>query len=95
MNCRVCNSTELVKILELKNAPGSAQLFLNSKEQDYHCSIDLQIKQCKKCGHVQTTNNPVDYYKEVITTAGLSKKNKWRKNINIKQDNFKKQFLKA
>ena len=74
MNCRVCNSTELVEILELKNAPESAQLFLNSQEQDYQCSIDLKIKQCSRCGHVQTTNKPVNYYKEVITTAGLSKK---------------------
>ena len=52
--------------------PASAQLFLESKEINKNCSINLEIKQCTNCGHVQSTNDPVDYYREVITAAGLS-----------------------
>ena len=54
--------------------PASAQLFLESKNINKNCNINLEIKQCMNCGHVQSTNDPVDYYKEVITAAGLSKK---------------------
>ena len=73
MNCRICASSNLKKIVNLEKVPASAQLFLESKKLNKNCSIDLEIKQCKNCGHVQSTNKPVEYYREVITAAGLSK----------------------
>lgn len=72
MNCRICSSSNLKKIVRLSRVPASAQLFLESKEINKNCSINLEIKQCTNCGHVQSTNDPVEYYREVITAAGLS-----------------------
>ena len=74
MECRICSSLDLIEVVTLKKVPESAQLFLKTKSDKYNCSIDLTIKQCQNCGHVQSTNKPVKYYKEVITAAGLSKK---------------------
>ena len=80
MKCRICSSFDLIEVVTLNKVPESAQLFLNSKNEKYNCSIDLIIKQCQSCGHVQSTNQPVNYYIEVITAAGLSEKILyWRK----------------
>ena len=73
MECKICSSLDLIEVVTLKKVPESAQLFLKTKSDKYNCSIDLTIKQCQNCGHVQSTNKPVKYYK-VITAAGLSKK---------------------
>ena len=74
MECRICSSLDLIEVITLKKVPESAQIFLKTKTEKYNCSINLTIKQCQNCGHVQSTNKPVKYYKEVITAAGLSKK---------------------
>ncbi len=85
MECRICYSKNLKEVFTLKNVPESAQLFLKSKNEKYDCSINLSIKQCRNCGHVQSINKPVKYYKEVITAAGLSKNIQEERLIKIKE----------
>lgn len=47
-------------------------MFLESKNDIVNDSIDLSIAQCLKCGHVQSLNDPVSYFRDVITAANLS-----------------------
>ena len=94
VKCRICSSFDLIEVVTLKKVPESAQLFLKSKKERYNCSIDLTIKQCQSCGHVQSTNKPVKYYKEVITAAGLSEKI-LSERINVLKDIIKKQNSKC
>ena len=87
MECRICSSLDLIEVVTLKKVPESAQIFLKTKNEKYNCSINLTIKQCQNCGHVQSTNKPVKYYKEVITAAGLSK------NITSERINVLKEII--
>ncbi|WP_415399206.1 methyltransferase domain-containing protein [Synechococcus sp. W4D4] len=71
--CRVCRSTNMAAVVDLEDVPKSAQYFPHNANSDKnHDSIRLRIKQCMHCGHVQTCNDPVSYYKDVITAASLS-----------------------
>jgi len=72
MFCRICDSRNLSKLVTLNNVPKAAQYFVNSLDEKSTDEIDLTILQCTNCGHVQTKNKPVDYYKDVITASSLS-----------------------
>ena len=71
--CRACGSDKhLSLLLTLSKVPVAAQCFLKSVEGVSDDSIDLSIYQCSRCGHVQSSNPPVIYYKDVITASGSS-----------------------
>ena len=70
--CKICKNLLFKKsIVELKNAPNSAQNFNLNKT--IKSNITLKVSQCSGCGLVQITNKPVSYYKSVIRAAGVSK----------------------
>lgn len=76
-NCRGCSSPDMVNLLSLDGFPKAAQFFLTGLEQSAEDSaITLLISQCEDCGLVQLRNEPVSYYKDVITAAALSNKSK-------------------
>lgn len=74
--CRICESslTEADQCFSIEHAPLSAQQ-LPSKEtfQQGATSEQLCLYSCPGCGHYQLSSRPVDYWREVITAAGLSK----------------------
>ena len=74
-NCHLCTG-ELFSspIMELDDMPKAAQYFPTKSEFNDDSGILLNIFQCSSCGLVQLNIDPVDYYKEVITAASLSKK---------------------
>jgi len=72
MICRICNSGRLSKVVTLSKVPKAAQYFVDFIDQKSVDGIDLTILQCNECGHVQTDNKPVDYYRDVITASSLS-----------------------
>lgn len=77
MKCRLCNKNEMKKVIEIDNFPKAAQYFIddiNNTTQDK--PITLSVFQCSCCGLVQLLNEPVDYYKDVITAASLNDSSK-------------------
>jgi len=75
--CRLCGSSKNKNHLELKNFPKAAQHFLNSiEEKNNDIPVQLDVSECKSCGLIQLKNEPVSYYKDVITAASLSKASK-------------------
>ena len=52
--------------------PSAAQKFLEFTSLKNDKGINLNISQCSKCGVVQTTNRPVNYYREVIRASSFS-----------------------
>ena len=75
--CRLCGSSNLKSHLRLKNFPKAAQHFLDSIDDiDQDTPIQLDVSECLSCGLVQLENDPVDYYKDVITAASLNDKSK-------------------
>jgi 2-polyprenyl-3-methyl-5-hydroxy-6-metoxy-1,4-benzoquinol methylase len=87
--CRLCCSDQIASVLNLSGFPKAAQYFLdnlNDKKNDN--AIELRICQCASCGLVQLENDPVDYYKNVITAASLTEGskaalvNEWQPFIN-------------
>lgn len=76
-SCRLCDSKDMSELITLDNFPESAQCFLDSvKEGGSDRPISLFVSQCLNCGLVQLLNNPVDYYRDVITAASLSENSK-------------------
>ena len=76
-HCRLCREKHLAKLVELPNFPKAAQFFLSNdadKLQDF--AIKLVVVQCLSCGLIQLTNDPVHYFKDVITAASLSEGSK-------------------
>ena len=72
--CRCCKSALPDEVfLKFENMPKSAQLFPDEKDVDDEKGIDIIIKQCIWCGLVQTTGEPVHYYRDVIRATGVSK----------------------
>ena len=72
--CRLCESKLFDKpSLKLSGMPKAAQYFPEKKDFLDDKGIDLNIYQCSSCGLVQLNINPVDYFKEVITAASISK----------------------
>ena len=77
MKCRLCKKNLFVNpILKLKGMPLAAQHFLDKGKFHLDKKKNLNILQCKNCGLVQIKIKPVSYYKEVITAALISGKNK-------------------
>ncbi len=70
-NCFLCKSSHLNNVITIRNAPRSAQDFLDPLE-DAVVGEDLRLVCCTECGHYQLANDPVDYWKECITSASLS-----------------------
>jgi 2-polyprenyl-3-methyl-5-hydroxy-6-metoxy-1,4-benzoquinol methylase len=71
--CRLCNSINTNTIIILKGFPRAAQNFisnLNMINKDE--PVTLSVCQCQDCSLIQLRNNPVSYYKNVITAAGLT-----------------------
>ena len=76
MPCRLCNgSLYEIPVLTLQRVPASAQSLVDDMS-NISCSktIDLILTECSGCGLLQLTNQPVKYYKEVITSASVSPK---------------------
>jgi 2-polyprenyl-3-methyl-5-hydroxy-6-metoxy-1,4-benzoquinol methylase len=87
--CRLCHSSQIESILNLSGFPKAAQYFLdNLEDKKNDNAIELRISQCAACGLVQLENDPVDYYKDVITAASLTEGSKgalvkeWQPFIN-------------
>lgn len=75
--CRACHSLDMRQLSKLANFPKAAQFFLNGQEEfNLDKSIELNLFQCKNCSLVQIANEPVDYYKKVITASSLSDQSK-------------------
>jgi 2-polyprenyl-3-methyl-5-hydroxy-6-metoxy-1,4-benzoquinol methylase len=79
-HCRLCSKKNLAKLVELPNFPQAAQFFLSTEDDKIQdIAVRLVVVQCLSCGLIQLTNNPVHYFKDVITAASLSEGSK--KNI--------------
>jgi 2-polyprenyl-3-methyl-5-hydroxy-6-metoxy-1,4-benzoquinol methylase len=75
--CRLCRTETNKPLLKLKGFPEAAQKFFQtSAEGQLAKQVELQISQCAACSLVQLENDPVDYYKDVITAASLSEQSK-------------------
>ncbi len=71
--CRICGSDLPEKpLLTLVNVPSRAQFLPVEKELRKDRGINLKIFQCRFCGVVQLSNNPVSYYRSVIRATGIS-----------------------
>ena len=85
-HCLVCGSPLIVEIARLENVPSSAQYFVKENhaggEQAFPSTNNIAL-QCKCCSHVQSQSNLVDYYKDVISAASLSRLVKERRDQNI------------
>jgi 2-polyprenyl-3-methyl-5-hydroxy-6-metoxy-1,4-benzoquinol methylase len=71
-SCRLCKSDNVLNLIQLHNFPKAAQFFLDEPIESGKESVILDVLQCSKCGLVQLGNEPVDYFKDVITAASLS-----------------------
>lgn len=75
--CRLCHNLLVEKpLLTFRNMPASAQGFPTEQELSTDSGSELEICQCKKCGMVQITGEPVPYYKDVIRATGVSEEMK-------------------
>ncbi len=59
-------------LLHFANMPKAAQLLPELSDLPSDRGIDLDIFQCSGCGLVQTSGDPVPYYREVIRASGIS-----------------------
>lgn len=88
-NCRCCGKV-LTKdpFLKYSNMPKSAQYFPDETNVNEEQGVDIIIHQCKYCGLVQVTGQPVSYYKDVIRATAVSdemriyRENQYRKFVN-------------
>jgi SAM-dependent methyltransferase len=75
--CRACGSEYIERIYQLRGFPSSAQHFLPSADSALDDkSIDLLLSKCSECDLLQLENDPVAYYKDVITASSLSESSK-------------------
>lgn len=71
--CRVCGSSFYSEpLLNYKNMPKAAQNMPSAEELGDDLGVDLEVCQCAGCGLVQLSNEPVDYYKDVIRASAFS-----------------------
>lgn len=89
--CLLCDKSlrNSHKIL-IKNIPQSAQGFVKN-ESKIKRNFSSYLFQCKYCNHVQLDSGPVDYYKEVVRSVGISEEMKtYRKRQfeEIRKDYF-------
>jgi 2-polyprenyl-3-methyl-5-hydroxy-6-metoxy-1,4-benzoquinol methylase len=75
--CRVCDENFFeTPLLKYANMPSIAQHLPDKDSLREDRGIDLEICQCSGCGLVQLSNDPVDYYREVIRAVGISEEMK-------------------
>ena len=91
LNCLLCDNTlqDSQKIL-IRNMPESAQGFTTSSKM-IRKDFSTYLFQCKYCNHVQLVSEPVQYYKEVVRSVGISDemKNYRKKQFeDIRKDYF-------
>lgn len=85
-NCRLCGCELFSKPLAvLNNVPKAAQFLPTKEEFSNNEGIDLTLCQCSGCGLIQITNNPVEYYKEVVTSAAWSEKMRSFRTLQMKK----------
>lgn len=71
--CRACKALLPEKeLLKYKNMPKSAQFFPDLDNISSDEGVDIVLKQCRSCGLVQATGNPVPYYRDVIRASDVS-----------------------
>lgn len=71
--CRACNAVlPTENLIQFHNMPGRAQFFPDEASVDSETGIDITLKECKYCGLVQATGEPVYYYRDVIRASGVS-----------------------
>ncbi len=72
--CRLCGELLLdPPALTLERVPVGAQAFLDSPgDLNQHATVDLILAECAGCGLLQLRNQPVAYYREVITASSVS-----------------------
>jgi len=71
--CRVCGkSFSGENLLNLPDMPGAVQNLPTDKREAIESGVTLDVRQCKFCGLVQLTNDPVPYYKDVIRAGSFS-----------------------
>ncbi len=72
-SCRLCNASLPSRpLLELDGMPKAAQFLPSEDELHKDKGVDLNIFECAQCGLVQTSQEPVPYYKEVIRASAFS-----------------------
>lgn len=75
--CRICSRPlPERRLLHFRNMPKAAQFLPDEHQLAQDSGIDLDILQCPACGLVQTGNEPVPYYREVIRAAAFSEEMK-------------------
>jgi hypothetical protein len=72
-NCRLCGSKNFDNEINIGPFPKAAQYYPKKEEFSHDIPLMLEVCRCKDCKLVQLKNEPVDYYKTVITAATLSK----------------------
>ncbi len=89
--CSLCgNSGTLSEILKLNNFPKAAQFFPDKGQFGEDQSVNLELMECSSCGLVQLANDPVTYYKDVITAASLTGES--RKTLKTEFEQILDQF---
>lgn len=72
-NCRLCRQPlAIADVILIGPFPKAAQYYPEPDEFADDRGIVLQIAECPCCGLTQLLNEPVDYYRQVITAASLS-----------------------
>lgn len=72
-NCRLCRQPLVIAdAVPIGPFPKAAQYYPEPEEFSDDRGIVLQIAECPGCGLTQLLNEPVDYYRQVITAASLS-----------------------
>lgn len=75
--CRFCQGKgKFFEVITLHNFPKAAQFLPSVDEFDQDLPIDLKVIECNFCGLVQLDNEPVSYFREVITAASLNDSSK-------------------
>ena len=81
--CRICGSSlPATPELTYKSMPGAAQHLPTADNLDK--GVDLYVTECTSCGLVQTLNNPVPYFREVIRAAGISEEMKEFRRVQFR-----------
>lgn len=72
-HCRLCaRPLPQNRLLHFENMPKAAQFLPDAQTVHQDSGIDLDVYQCNGCGLVQTGNEPVPYYREVVRAAAFS-----------------------
>jgi len=84
--CRACGGQLFEEPLIIyKNMPNIAQYLPDKDTVKDDMGVDIEIYQCRYCGLIQLSSEPVSYYRQVIRSSGFSEEMK-----EFRQDQFKK-----